>query len=148
MTATPKETEDVSNISYFGEPIYTYSLKQGIEDYVKYKNTPKTKVVYINKKFRSVPVKNIPVQSTKDFISFTSDKLNGLFTTEDSFGTTVIRKGKPRAIKNIVGKGSIYFDSKGLGADINIAIPDKSALRWTVDKLKYIVVDRMLLWKY
>lgn len=32
MTATPKETEDVSNISYFGEPIYTYSLKQGIED--------------------------------------------------------------------------------------------------------------------
>lgn len=32
MTATPKETEDVSNIGYFGEPIYTYSLKQGIED--------------------------------------------------------------------------------------------------------------------
>ena len=32
MTATPKETEDVSNINYFGEPIYTYSLKQGIED--------------------------------------------------------------------------------------------------------------------
>mgnify|MGYP003646063379 CR=1 FL=1 len=32
MTATPKETEDVSNIHYFGEPIYTYSLKQGIED--------------------------------------------------------------------------------------------------------------------
>lgn len=32
MTATPKETKDVSNIHYFGEPIYTYSLKQGIED--------------------------------------------------------------------------------------------------------------------
>ena len=32
MTATPKETEDVSNITYFGEPVYTYSLKQGIED--------------------------------------------------------------------------------------------------------------------
>lgn len=32
MTATPKETHDVSNLSYFGEPIYTYSLKQGIED--------------------------------------------------------------------------------------------------------------------
>ncbi|MBP5674721.1 DEAD/DEAH box helicase family protein [Candidatus Saccharibacteria bacterium] len=32
MTATPKETEDVSNISYFGEPVYTYSLKEGIED--------------------------------------------------------------------------------------------------------------------
>lgn len=32
LTATPKETEDVSNISYFGEPVYTYSLKQGIED--------------------------------------------------------------------------------------------------------------------
>ena len=32
MTATPKETKDVSNISYFGEPIYTYSLKQGIDD--------------------------------------------------------------------------------------------------------------------
>lgn len=32
MTATPKETEEVSNISYFGEPVYTYSLKQGIED--------------------------------------------------------------------------------------------------------------------
>ena len=32
LTATPKETADVSNIDYFGEPIYTYSLKQGIED--------------------------------------------------------------------------------------------------------------------
>jgi len=32
LTATPKETKDISNIDYFGEPIYTYSLKQGIED--------------------------------------------------------------------------------------------------------------------
>lgn len=37
LTATPKETEDVSNISYFcsetgNKPLYTYSLKQGIED--------------------------------------------------------------------------------------------------------------------
>jgi len=32
MTATPKETRDVSNIEYFGDPLYTYSLKQGIED--------------------------------------------------------------------------------------------------------------------
>ncbi|SHJ80799.1 type I restriction enzyme, R subunit [Anaerocolumna jejuensis DSM 15929] len=32
MTATPKETKETSNIEYFGEPIYTYSLKQGIED--------------------------------------------------------------------------------------------------------------------
>ena len=32
MTATPKETKDVSNMAYFGEPVYTYSLKQGIED--------------------------------------------------------------------------------------------------------------------
>ena len=32
MTATPKETNDVSNITYFGEPIYTYTLNQGIED--------------------------------------------------------------------------------------------------------------------
>lgn len=32
MTATPKETEEVSNITYFGEPVYTYSLKRGIED--------------------------------------------------------------------------------------------------------------------
>lgn len=32
MTATPKETRDISNISYFGNPVYTYSLKQGIED--------------------------------------------------------------------------------------------------------------------
>ena len=32
LTATPKETKEVSNIEYFGEPIYTYSLKQGIED--------------------------------------------------------------------------------------------------------------------
>ncbi|KST63096.1 hypothetical protein BC008_34660 [Mastigocoleus testarum BC008] len=32
LTATPKETEEVSNIDYFGEPIYTYSLKEGIED--------------------------------------------------------------------------------------------------------------------
>ena len=32
LTATPKETKYVSNITYFGDPIYTYSLKQGIED--------------------------------------------------------------------------------------------------------------------
>lgn len=32
LTATPKETSDVSNIEYFGEPIYTYSLRQGIDD--------------------------------------------------------------------------------------------------------------------
>ncbi len=32
MTATPKETNDVSNSHYFGEPVYTYSLKQGIDD--------------------------------------------------------------------------------------------------------------------
>ncbi len=32
LTATPKETKDVSNSDYFGDPIYTYSLKQGIED--------------------------------------------------------------------------------------------------------------------
>ena len=32
LTATPKETAEVSNSDYFGEPIYTYSLKQGIED--------------------------------------------------------------------------------------------------------------------
>ena len=32
LTATPKETKDISNTDYFGEPIYTYSLKQGIED--------------------------------------------------------------------------------------------------------------------
>ena len=32
LTATPRETKDISNIHYFGEPIYTYSLKQGIQD--------------------------------------------------------------------------------------------------------------------
>ncbi len=32
MTATPKETKNISNIDYFGEPVYTYSLKQGIQD--------------------------------------------------------------------------------------------------------------------
>ena len=32
MTATPKETKYISNIDYFGEPIYTYSLKEGIAD--------------------------------------------------------------------------------------------------------------------
>ncbi|MEN9479289.1 MAG: hypothetical protein RLZZ298_684 [Pseudomonadota bacterium] len=32
LTATPKETKEVSNITYFGDPVYTYSLKQGIED--------------------------------------------------------------------------------------------------------------------
>lgn len=32
LTATPKETCEVSNITYFGKPIYTYSLKQGIDD--------------------------------------------------------------------------------------------------------------------
>ena len=33
LTATPKETKDTSNIDYFGEPIYTYSLKEWIEDW-------------------------------------------------------------------------------------------------------------------
>lgn len=32
MTATPKETKYISNIDYFGEPIYMYSLREGIED--------------------------------------------------------------------------------------------------------------------
>lgn len=32
LTATPKETKETSNTNYFGEPVYTYSLKQGIED--------------------------------------------------------------------------------------------------------------------
>jgi len=32
LTATPKETKNISNIAYFGEPVYTYSLKDGIED--------------------------------------------------------------------------------------------------------------------
>ena len=32
LTATPKETKDVSSIYYFGDPVYSYSLKQGIED--------------------------------------------------------------------------------------------------------------------
>ncbi|WP_434149153.1 EcoAI/FtnUII family type I restriction enzme subunit R [Methylocaldum gracile subsp. desertum] len=32
LTATPRETKEVSNITYFGEPVYTYSLRQGIED--------------------------------------------------------------------------------------------------------------------
>ena len=32
LTATPRETKEISNIEYFGEPLYTYTLKQGIED--------------------------------------------------------------------------------------------------------------------
>ena len=32
LTATPRETTEVSNSEYFGDPVYTYSLKQGIED--------------------------------------------------------------------------------------------------------------------
>jgi len=32
LTATPKETKKISNIDYFGEPVFTYTLKQGIED--------------------------------------------------------------------------------------------------------------------
>jgi type I restriction enzyme R subunit len=32
MTATPKETEYISNIVYFGDPVYSYSMKQGIRD--------------------------------------------------------------------------------------------------------------------
>jgi type I restriction enzyme R subunit len=32
LTATPKETKEISNIEYFGDPVYTYSLKQGIDD--------------------------------------------------------------------------------------------------------------------
>ncbi len=32
LTATPKETKDISNIEYFGDPLYTYSLRQGISD--------------------------------------------------------------------------------------------------------------------
>lgn len=32
LTATPKETDDTSNTEYFGEPVYTYSLRQGIDD--------------------------------------------------------------------------------------------------------------------
>ena len=31
MTATPKETKDISNMDYYGEPVYTYCLKQGMD---------------------------------------------------------------------------------------------------------------------
>ena len=32
LTATPRETKEASNTEYFGEPVYTYSFKQGIDD--------------------------------------------------------------------------------------------------------------------
>jgi type I restriction enzyme R subunit len=32
LTATPRETKETSNTEYFGDPVYTYSLKQGIDD--------------------------------------------------------------------------------------------------------------------
>jgi type I restriction enzyme R subunit len=32
LTATPRETDETSNTEYFGEPVYSYSLKQGIDD--------------------------------------------------------------------------------------------------------------------
>lgn len=32
LTATPKETKEISNITYFGDPVYSYTLKQGIDD--------------------------------------------------------------------------------------------------------------------
>ncbi|MCV5603742.1 DEAD/DEAH box helicase family protein, partial [Escherichia coli] len=32
LTATPKETHEVSSTDYFGDPVYVYSLKEGIED--------------------------------------------------------------------------------------------------------------------
>jgi type I restriction enzyme R subunit len=32
LTATPKETKEISSITYFGDPVYSYTLKQGIED--------------------------------------------------------------------------------------------------------------------
>ena len=32
LTATPKQTNSGSNLEYFGEPVYTYTLKQGIAD--------------------------------------------------------------------------------------------------------------------
>ncbi|MCK6614776.1 MAG: DEAD/DEAH box helicase family protein [Ignavibacteriaceae bacterium] len=32
LTATPRETNEISNIEYFGDPVYTYSLRQGIDD--------------------------------------------------------------------------------------------------------------------
>jgi len=32
LTATPRETKEISNIEYFGDPLYTYTLRQGIED--------------------------------------------------------------------------------------------------------------------
>ena len=70
LTATPKETKEVSNISYFGEPIYTYSLKQGIDDGFL------------------APYKVIRVNLDKDLIGYTPEK-----GKRDVYGNLVEEEG-------------------------------------------------------
>jgi type I restriction enzyme R subunit len=66
LTATPKETADVSNIDYFGAPVYTYSLKQGIEDGFL------------------APYKVIRIDIDKDVLGFRPEK-----GQEDKFGNLI-----------------------------------------------------------
>jgi len=66
LTATPKETEELSNIDYFGEPVFTYSLREGIED------------GYL------APYTVIRVELDKDLEGYTPEK-----GTVDKYGQTV-----------------------------------------------------------
>lgn len=66
LTATPKETAEISNINYFGEPVYTYSLKQGIEDGFL------------------APYKVIRIDIDKDVLGFRPEK-----GQEDKFGNLI-----------------------------------------------------------
>jgi type I restriction enzyme, R subunit len=64
LTATPRETADASNKTYFGEPVYRYSLKQGIEDgfLAPYKVIPiATDVDAIGYRFRHESILHLPV---------------------------------------------------------------------------------------
>ena len=69
LTATPKETREVSTLTYFGPPVYTYSLKQGIESEVAKK---------ISKTIRDEGPKGVQAQIQGDQLRVSSKKRDDL----------------------------------------------------------------------
>ncbi len=89
LTATPKQAAEANNFDYFGEPIYTYSLKQGIEDgfLAPYKVTK----CYINVD------KTGYTPNTRDIISLGSEEIKDYYTRHD-FGREITLLNRQRIV--------------------------------------------------
>lgn len=92
LTATPKETEDISTSNYFGEPVYTYSLKQGIDDWflAPYK---------VIKVWLNIDDERRPYKGQLDF--FWNDIPDRIYNTKDYDKNIIIKERTEQVAKKI-----------------------------------------------